>query len=147
MNTLEPGYWRKKSLQDMTFQEWEALCDGCGKCGLIKLEDEDTQELAFTRVACKLLNTHTCGCTRYRERHRIVPGCVQLSPGKVDDLDWLPASCAYVRVSRGQPLKDWHPLVSGDPKSVHRACASIRGWCVICRCAGYCWPTTHAILG
>ena len=127
MTTLEPNYWEKKPLQDLTHEEWEALCDGCGKCCLIKLEDEDTLELAFTNVACRLLNTHSCTCMRYKQRHTIVAGCVQLDPGNVEALDWLPDSCAYVRVSRGQALADWHPLISGDRESVHAAGASVRG--------------------
>ncbi|MDN3711884.1 YcgN family cysteine cluster protein [Paracoccus cavernae] len=112
-------------------QEWEALCDGCGKCCLNKIEFEDTGELAFTRVACKLLDGQSCQCSSYPDRHRYVPDCVVLTPKKLEEIDWwLPATCAYRLRSEGKPLYDWHYLISGDRESIHRAGASVRGWTV-----------------
>ncbi len=112
-------------------QEWEALCDGCGKCCLNKIEFEDTGELAFTRVACKLLDGQSCQCSSYPDRHRYVPDCVVLTPRKLEEIDWwLPATCAYRLRSEGKPLYDWHYLISGDRESIHRAGASVRGWTV-----------------
>lgn len=109
--------------------EWEALCDGCGKCCLNKLEFEDTEELAFTRIACRLLDGQTCRCTRYETRHQYVPECVTLDPAKIADISyWLPATCAYRLRHEGRPLPGWHYLISGDPEAVHRAGVSVRGW-------------------
>ena len=120
-------YWRTKTLEEMTREEWEALCDGCARCCLLKLEDEDTGEIAYTDIACRLLDIGTCRCTRYRQRLRMVPECVDLTPEQVRKLDWLPSTCAYRLVAEGQDLAWWHPLVSGDPETVHRAGISVRG--------------------
>ena len=118
-------------LERLTPAEWEALCDGCGKCCLNKIEYEDTEELAFTRVACKLLDGQDCRCMSYADRHRYVPECVVLTPKKLKDIAWwLPATCAYRLRAEGKPLYDWHPLISGDPESVHRAGVSVRGWTI-----------------
>lgn len=115
----------------MTAAEWEALCDGCGKCCLNKIEFEDTGEVAFTRIACRLLDGDTCRCTQYDIRHQFVPDCVTLTPAKLPDVAyWLPRTCAYRLLHEGAPLHDWHPLVSGDPDSVHKAGASVQGWTV-----------------
>jgi uncharacterized protein len=114
----------------MTPEEWEALCDGCGRCCLHKLEDEDDGTIAITRVACRLLDLGSCRCTRYDERHRFVPECVRLRPASVVALRWLPDTCAYRLVARGQDLPWWHPLVSGDPSTVHVAGISVRHFAV-----------------
>jgi len=125
---MRPRFW-ELPLRDLTPPEWEALCDGCGKCCLNKLEFEDTDELAFTRVACRLLDGQTCRCTRYETRHRYVPECVSLTPEKIAGISyWLPATCAYRLRHEGRALPDWHYLVSGDAEAVHKAGASVRGW-------------------
>ncbi len=111
----------------MTAGEWESLCDGCGKCCLNKLEFEDTGEIAFTNVACKLLDLHSCRCSDYRNRRKFVPDCVKLSPRNIEKIQWMPSSCAYRLLSEGKSLFDWHPLISGDPESVHKAGISMRG--------------------
>ena len=120
-------YWRTKTLEEMTRAEWEALCDGCARCCLIKLEDEDTGEIAYTDIACRLLDVGTCRCTRYRQRLRLVRECVDLTPEQVRKFDWLPSTCAYRLVAEGRDLAWWHPLVSGDPETVHKAGISVRG--------------------
>ncbi len=119
-------YWRRKPLAEMSREEWEALCDGCGKCCLIKLEDEATGTLAFTDVACRLLDPCSARCRNYRHRRKHVPDCVKLTPDNVGDLSFMPPSCAYRLLAEGQPLPDWHPLVSGDPETVHLAGMSVR---------------------
>ncbi len=120
-------FWRRKKLSEMTAQEWESLCDGCARCCLIKLEDEDSGEISYTDIACRLLDSGACRCTNYHQRARLVPDCVQLSPGKVADLGWMPSSCAYRLIAEGKDLHWWHRLVSGDPETVHRAGISVRG--------------------
>lgn len=124
--TKEP-FWRVKTLHEMSREEWESLCDGCGKCCLHKLQYEDTGEVQYTNVACRLLDIGSCRCSRYDERQRHVPDCVALMPDQVLELGWLPSTCAYLLVATGQPLAWWHPLVSGDPASVHAAGQSVRG--------------------
>jgi uncharacterized cysteine cluster protein YcgN (CxxCxxCC family) len=123
---LAPGYWRLKALDALSRSEWEALCDGCGKCCLIKLEDEDTGQIHFTDVACRLLDRTTARCTDYGHRSRRVPDCVKLSPTNLAALNFMPQSCAYRRVHEGRDLPDWHPLVTGDPESVHVSGMSVR---------------------
>ena len=124
---LRHRFWEKVPLQHMTPAEWEALCDGCGKCCLNKLEDPDTGEVALTRVACKLLDDETCRCTRYDIRHQIVPECITMTPASLrEHAYWLPETCAYRLLAEGRPLPGWHPLVTGDPDSVHRAGVSVR---------------------
>jgi uncharacterized cysteine cluster protein YcgN (CxxCxxCC family) len=123
-------FWETKPLRAMTRAEWESLCDGCGKCCVHKLEDEETGELFPTNVACRLLDRATGRCSDYRNRRAHIPECVRLTPAKLETVDWLPSTCAYLRVHRGEGLPDWHPLVTGDPESVHRAGMSVRGWTV-----------------
>lgn len=118
-------FWRSKSLQAMTPDEWESLCDGCALCCLHKVEDEDTQEVFYTTVVCHLLDFDTCRCTRYEDRCRLVPDCVKLRPQDVDAFHWLPPSCAYRLVHEGKDLPDWHPLISGRSESVIEANASV----------------------
>jgi uncharacterized cysteine cluster protein YcgN (CxxCxxCC family) len=124
---MEAAFWTQVALQDMTPQQWESLCDGCGKCCLHKLEDEETDELCFTSVACRHLNLETCRCSVYDERLKHVPDCVTLRPDNLDELVYLPSTCAYRLIYEGQELPAWHPLLSGDQNSVHAAHVSVRG--------------------
>jgi uncharacterized cysteine cluster protein YcgN (CxxCxxCC family) len=123
-------FWEEKSLTQMSRAEWESLCDGCGKCCIHKLEDEETGELFPTNVACRLLDRRTGRCKDYKHRHAFVPDCVRLTPDKLRQLDWLPSTCAYRLLADGDPLPEWHPLITGDPESVHAAGESVRGWTV-----------------
>ncbi|MBT9289136.1 YcgN family cysteine cluster protein [Prosthecodimorpha staleyi] len=122
-------FWRAKRLDEMTDAEWESLCDGCGRCCLNKLEEEETGDIYWTDVACRLLDTETCRCRSYPNRHDFVPDCVRLDVEEVTNqtYTWLPPSCAYRLIAAGKPLAWWHPLVSGDPETVHLAGVSVRG--------------------
>ena len=125
---LAPRFWEKKRYDQLSAKEWEALCDGCGKCCLNKLEDEDTQEVALTNVACRLFDDSTCRCAQYPIRHQFVPECIVLKPSNIEDhLYWMPQTCAYRLVYEGRGLFDWHPLISGTAETVHRAGVSMRG--------------------
>ena len=120
-------FWKTKRLEEMTAEEWESLCDGCGRCCLVRFEDEETGEVQPTRVSCRLFDTNSCRCSDYARRKRHVPDCIKLTPWNIEALDWMPPSCAYRRLHEGRELASWHPLVSGDPESVHRAGVSMRG--------------------
>lgn len=126
--TAKRPFWEVKPLAAMTPAEWESLCDGCGRCCVIKLEDEDSGEVHYTDVACRLLDSQTCRCGNYALRAKLVKGCVILTPKALPDVaGWLPATCAYRLLHEGKPLFDWHPLITGDPESVHAAGISLRG--------------------
>ena len=120
-------FWETKSLTELSEPEWESLCDGCARCCLHKLEDEDTGELHFTRLACRQLDIDHSRCRDYPRRFALVPDCLKLHADDKATLQWLPSSCAYRRVSEGRGLPAWHPLITGDPDSVHRAGRSVRG--------------------
>lgn len=121
-------FWETKSLAQLTLSEWEALCDGCGRCCLHKLEDEDTGELFYTNVACRLLDLTTGRCRQYAERFRWVPDCTQLTPAEIGQARWLPSTCAYRLRAENRPLPAWHPLRTSDPASTRRAGAGVCGW-------------------
>ena len=128
---LRPKFWERFPLHRLTPAEWEALCDGCGRCCLNKLEDPDTGEVAHTRIACRLLDGESCRCGNYAIRKQLVPECVVLTPKNIGEIAyWMPATCAYRVLHEGGRLEPWHPLVSGDPESVHAAGISVRGWTV-----------------
>src|SRR5438046_4202050 len=125
--TANNRFWREKSLLEMTAEEWESLCDGCGRCCLVKLEDEDSGRIHFTDLACKLFDAGTCRCSDYANRTKRVSDCVKLTPKNIAGLNWLPSTCAYRLVAAGRPLPWWHPLVSGDPQTVIEAGISVKG--------------------
>lgn len=125
--TIGAMFWKEKTLAKMSSEEWESLCDGCALCCMHKVEDEDTGELYYTNLACRLLDTRTCRCIDYPNRVKEVVDCIDLAKGKGEAFDWLPASCAYRRLARGQDLPEWHPLITGNPDSVHEAGISMRG--------------------
>ncbi|WP_084144038.1 YcgN family cysteine cluster protein [Methylocapsa acidiphila] len=123
----EKPFWTEKTLDALSAAEWESLCDGCGRCCLVKLEDEDNGEIYFTDIACKLFDAETCRCADYAQRRRRVRDCIRLTPDAVRSLSWLPPTCAYRLVAEGRDLPWWHPLVSGSPMSVHEAGVSVQG--------------------
>ena len=123
----EQPFWKTKKLNEMTRDEWESLCDGCARCCLHKLEDEDTGEIFYTNVACRLLDPITCRCSNYETRSRLVPTCLVLDAELAQQLNWLPPTCAYRLLAEGKDLEWWHPLVSGDRHVIHELGVSVRG--------------------
>lgn len=121
-------FWETKPLTALSHEEWESLCDGCGQCCLLKVEDEDTGGIYLTRLGCKLLDTKTCQCRDYPNRKKKVPDCLSIGPDDIARLSWLPKTCAYRTLAEGRALEWWHPLLSGDPETVHEAGISVRGW-------------------
>lgn len=126
----EQPFWETKSLEQMSDEEWESLCDGCGRCCLQKLQDEDTEQVYFTRISCALLNTETCQCSDYSQRFEQVPDCLSVRPLTEEKLSWLPRTCAYRLISEGKPLGKWHPLISGSTDTVKLAGISVAGLCL-----------------
>ncbi len=124
---MKKSFWETKSLSELNREEWEALCDGCGRCCLVKLEDEENGDIHYTSVACKLLDLETCRCTNYQNRAQLMPECVIVTPQVLDRLHWMPSTCAYRLLGEGKPLPPWHPLISGNPHSVDLAGISVRG--------------------
>ena len=125
--TDQNAFWKNKTLRQMSSSEWEALCDGCGKCCLVKLIDDLTDDLHYTTVACKLLDCESCQCGDYENRKSLVEVCVILSPRLIEELHWMPSTCAYRLIYEGKDLYWWHPLISGSPNTVHEAGISVRG--------------------
>ncbi len=123
---MKKPFWKEKTLIEMTKQEWESLCDGCGRCCLEKLEDSETREVFYTSVTCKLFDTWACRCICYKERNILMPDCLEMIPSEIGTIQWLPKTCAYRRIYEGHDLFWWHPLVSGDAETVHKAGISVR---------------------
>lgn len=119
-------FWQNKTLEELSDSEWESLCDGCGKCCLNKIIDDETDELFFTNVACSQLNTKTCSCQNYANRFKLVPDCFKVTLENRDSFGWLPASCAYRLLDEGKPLPSWHPLLTGSKAAMHKADQSVR---------------------
>lgn len=123
----EKPFWQTVRLADMSAKQWEAVCDGCAKCCLVKLQDEDSGEIVFTDIVCNLLDQQSCRCTHYTERTKLVPDCVKLTKDNLDKIDFMPPSCAYRLLHEGKDLPQWHPLVSGSADSVVEAGMSVKG--------------------
>ncbi len=128
---MAESFWKIKTMQQMTAAEWESLCDGCGKCCVYQLEDEDELGVYYpTNVSCRYLDSELCRCTAYESRQKLVPDCMKITPENIASLDWLPSSCAYRRVLFNQDLPEWHHLNTNQPLSIHQAGASVSGRCI-----------------
>ena len=134
--STETPFWRRKTLAEMTSIEWESLCDGCAKCCLEKLEDLDTGVIEYTNVACKLLDLDSCRCKDYAQRQRFVFDWVKLTADNIEEIHWMPSTCAYRLLAEGKDLPDWHPLLTGDPDSAHSSGNSAQGRIVSERAPG-----------
>jgi uncharacterized cysteine cluster protein YcgN (CxxCxxCC family) len=143
MSRPNDRFWESTPLAAMSQEQWESLCDGCAKCCLEKLEDEETRQIVYTNVACRLLDHGTCRCTDYANRSKAVSTCVTLTPAILADPYWLPSTCAYRRVAEGKPLPDWHPLVSGDATTVVEAGHAVGSWVISEDAAG---PLVHHLI-
>ena len=121
-------FWATKVMEEMTHAEWESLCDGCGQCCLVKIEDEDSTDIFVTRLTCRMLDIGSCRCSDYENRHKKMHDCLAITPENVRELRWLPETCGYRRIAEGRDLPWWHPLVSEDPDTVHEAGISVRGF-------------------
>ncbi|MEQ3696805.1 MAG: YcgN family cysteine cluster protein [Pseudomonadales bacterium] len=130
MNALNRAFWETTPLTEMTKDQWESLCDGCGKCCLQKFIDDETDELVYTNIACQLLDRSSCQCSDYSQRKQRVPDCTQLTVADIDQFDWLPVSCSYRLVAMGLPLPEWHHLLTGDRDSIKAAGMSVANRCV-----------------
>lgn len=127
MTGASAPFWERLALHEMSTAQWESLCDGCGKCCLQKLEDEDSGEVYYTALACQYM-TDACQCSVYSRRQDFVPGCLRLTPADLGALNWLPDSCAYRRIANGNGLPEWHPLVTGNPDSTRTSGNSVQQW-------------------
>ena len=123
---ITPGFWKTKTLEDLSSDEWESICDGCGLCCLEKLEDPESDEIYVTSITCQFLEIAECNCLIYDFRHELFPDCAELTPQTIHQLHWLPESCSYRLLAAGQDLPKWHYLVCGDPQAVHKAGISIK---------------------
>lgn len=128
---MRDQFWKRYPLNQLTTEEWEALCDGCARCCLQKLEDEETGEVYYTSIACQLLDLERCSCSDYPDRNRNVPNCVHLTVDRAAEFYWLPETCSYRLLHEGQPLPPWHPLISGGRDSIHEAGVSIRSFAML----------------
>lgn len=124
---ISKPFWKNKKLDEFSEEEWEALCDGCGRCCLVKLEDFDTGEIENTSVVCEFMDQGTCRCTTYETRQMVVPTCIKVTPQNVAGIEWMPPTCAYRRVAEGKDLEWWHPLVAGEHESIITAGISVKG--------------------
>lgn len=124
----ELPFWKTKTLEQMSRDEWEALCDGCARCCMVKLEDEDTSDIHLTRLSCSMLEVKTCRCSNYQNRFSLMPDCIDITLEKVREIKWLPSTCGYRLVNEGRDLAWWHPLVSGSAETVHQAGISVKGF-------------------
>lgn len=132
MSTEERPFWERLTLEEMSDEQWESLCDGCAQCCLFKLEDEDTNELRVTDVVCRYLDQDSCQCGDYPNRHINVPDCIPFRDGNIrEHLYWMPYTCAYRVLAEDRKLPEWHPLITGDPESVVAAGQSVKGRCIV----------------